>query len=144
MGPARPGWGVSVLLFLDSNIVIYLVEKSAVWGGPALARFQQLQDAGEQFAVSELVRMECSVGPLSRGDSALLAEFEAFFHASNVEILPLTCAVCDRAAVIRAAHRIRTPDALNLAAAVEGGCGLFSTQDVALGRFPDVPVEALG
>ncbi len=34
-------------------------------------------------------------------------------------------------------------DALQLAAAVEGGCGLFLTNDRRLSGFPDIPVEVL-
>src|SRR5262245_45415882 len=116
MGPARIR-GVSMLVFLDANIVIYLVERPSTWGERALTRLQRLRDAGEKFAVSELVRMECRVGPSIRSDADLLAEFDAFFGASDLEILPLSRAVCDRATDIRARHRIRTPDALNLASA---------------------------
>jgi predicted nucleic acid-binding protein len=34
-------------------------------------------------------------------------------------------------------------DSLHLAAAVEGGCDRFLTNDARLSRFPDIPVEVL-
>ncbi len=102
-----------------------------------------MRDAGDTFAVSELVRMECRVGPLTQNDATLLHEYDAFFQAVDLQVLPITRLACDRAAEIRAAYRYRSLDALHLATATEGGCGLFLTNDQRLSRFPDLPVEFL-
>jgi predicted nucleic acid-binding protein len=72
-----------------------------------------------------------------------LRRFDAFFTAPGMQVLPVTPAVCDRAALIRAQHRFKLGDALNLAAAVEGGCNVFLTNDVRLSAFPDIIVEVL-
>lgn len=50
-----------------------------------------------------------------------------FFAA--VGSLPVTTAVFDRAAELRAHHNIRTPDAIHLAAALIHGCDEFWTND---------------
>jgi predicted nucleic acid-binding protein len=109
-----------VQVFIDANIVIYLIE-----------------------VVSDLVRMECRVGPLSSGDVRTLADFDSFFGSHEVVVLPVTAAICDRAAAIRAAHRFRPLDSLHLAAAVEQGCDRFLTHDQRLNRFPDIGSEVL-
>ena len=62
---------------------------------------------------------------------------------SSEFVWPLTAAVCERAARVRATHGFRPLDALHLAAAVEHGCGLFLINDAQLVRFPDIPVEVL-
>ncbi len=129
--------------FLDTNFVIYLIEQSAVWGAKALARLQRLQAANDQAAVSDLVRLECRVGPLKRRATALLAQYDAFFASPDLLVGPLSALVCDCASLIRADHGISTPDALNLAAAVECGCSLFLTNDTRLSRFPGITVEVL-
>jgi predicted nucleic acid-binding protein len=51
--------------------------------------------------------------------------------------------VYDRATLIRARHNFKLGDSLHLAAAVESGSGVFLTNDVRLGRFPDLAVEVL-
>jgi predicted nucleic acid-binding protein len=130
-------------VFLDANIVIFLVEQPLVWGPRADARITALRGAGESFAVTDLVRMECLVGPLRAGDAVGVANFAAFFALSDVDVLPVTSALCDRAAQVRAVHRFEPLDSLHLAAAVEHGCGLFLTNDARLAAFPDVPVEIL-
>jgi predicted nucleic acid-binding protein len=99
--------------------------------------------AGDELAVSDLTRMEALVGPLRTGNTAALTAFAAFFSAAGLHVFSLTADVCNRAAPIRAVHRFRTPDALQLATAVENGCGLFLTNDAQLARFSGVRVEVL-
>ena len=98
---------------------------------------------GERLAVSDLVRMECQVGPLKRNDALLLSKFAVFFASPDVQVLSISAAVCDRAAMIRAHHGVKPLDALHLATAVENGCSLFLTNDNRLGKFPNIPLEVL-
>jgi predicted nucleic acid-binding protein len=132
-----------VTVFPDANIVIYFVERHPVWGAKATARIATARSSGDDFAVSDLIRMECQVGPLSSGDRGLLADYARFFSRPEVRVLPITAAVCDRAAAIRAKYRFKPLDALHLAAAVDAGCGKFVTHDTGLRSFPDTNVEIL-
>jgi predicted nucleic acid-binding protein len=84
---------------------------------------------------SELARLECLVVPLRNGDAAVVGDFDAFFNARVDELVDFTAVVFRRAAEIRASHHFKTPDALHLAAAVEGGCTAFLTNDVQLTRW---------
>ena len=131
------------MVFLDANPVIYLIEQPADLGSKATARVSQLLANGERLAVSDLVRMECQVGPLKANDTVLLAKYTTFFASPDLDVLPISPAVCDRAARIRAQYGFKPLDSLHLAAAVEHGCTLFLTKDAQLKRFPDVPVEIL-
>jgi predicted nucleic acid-binding protein len=130
-------------IFVDTNILIYHLEANPDLGAIASARLATLDAAGDRVVVSDLVRLECRVGPLKSADSELLARYDGFFALPSVLVVALTTAVCDRAAAIRAKYGYRTPDALNLAAAVESGCGSFLTHDLKLSRFPELRVEAL-
>ena len=132
-----------MIAYLDANVVIYFVEKTPVWGQKAAGRVARLRAAGHGVAVSDISRLECLVGPLAAGDAVRLADFDAFFRDPGVRVFPVTAADCERAARIRAVHRFGALDALHLAAAAEHGCGLFLTNDAALARFPDAPVEIL-
>lgn len=68
---------------------------------------------------------------------------EAFLSAADMTRLSLPAPVYDRACRIRAALNYKLADALHLAAAIEGGCGAFLTNDIRLSGFPDLPVEVL-
>lgn len=131
------------MVFLDASIVIYFIEQPSIWGAKATARIAALLAAGERLAVSDLVRMECQVGPLKTGDTLLLNKFITFFASPDVQVYPLSAAACDRAARIRALHNFKPLDSLHLAAAVENGCTLFLTNDAQLARFTDIRVEVL-
>jgi len=133
-----------VSVFLDTNIVVYLIERAPDIGPAAAAHVEVLLSQGERLVVSDLVRRECRVRPLRLGDAVTLAAYDGYFGSEDVEVVPITPAVCDRAATIRARDRFRPMDALHLAAAIEHGCGRFLTHDSRLGAFPDIAVELLG
>ena len=128
-------------LFLDTNIVIYGIEQHPIFGPKVRKRLTLARAAGDQIMLSDLTRMECLVLPLRFGDLALQQTFQGFFALTIV--VPITPAVCDRAALIRAAHRFKPMDALQLAAAVEHGANVFLTNDVRLSSFTDLTVELL-
>lgn len=128
-------------VYLDSCIVIHLVEGT----GPLRRAIDSVLDAqpkGETW-VSDLVRMECLVGPLQLGRRAVQERFESFFD--TVAFVPLSREVFSLAAELRARHRLKTPDAIHLAAAVTGGCDEFWTSDARLERAPlQVAVRVIG
>src|SRR5438045_7712 len=118
-----------MIICLDANCVIYLLENNPLWGPKVTARLATAGAAGDEIAVCDLARAECLIGPLVSGDAALLADYQRFFASPTVRMLPVTAAVCERAAQVRKASalRFKLPDALHLAAAIEHGCGLFLT-----------------
>lgn len=132
-----------MIVYLDANVVIYYVEQNPIWGPKVTARISALRATGDEIAVSDAARLECLVGPMISGDSRVLADYAAFFSHPAVRVLPVSVAVWERAARIRAIHNFKPLDALHLAAAAEHGCGLFLTNDVPLSRFPDIAVEIL-
>ena len=134
-----------MIVCLDANCVIYLVEADATWGPKITARLAALRTAGHDVAISDLCRTECLAAPFAAGDAAILADYQTFFASPTIRVLPLAAAVCERAARIRAASRFRlkVPDCLHLAAAIEHGCGSFLTNDRQLTLCTDILVEIL-
>ena len=132
-----------MIVCLDANIVIYLVERNPLWEPKVSARIAAFRAAGDEIAVCDAARLECLVGPFQTGNAADLASYAAFFAGPSPRMLPVTVAVWERAAQIRADHRFSALDALHLAAAVEHGCARFLTNDAPLKRFPDIVVEIL-
>jgi predicted nucleic acid-binding protein len=130
---------------LDADCTIYFVEQDPVWGPRVMARIAALRAAGDDIAVTDLARTECLAKPLATGDLAVVADYQAFFADPDIRVLPLTAAVCERAARIRAASafKLKVPDCLHLAAAIEQGCGLFLTHDAQLKQCQDIVVEIL-
>ena len=114
-------------VYPDTCMVIYAVEQHPeLW--PRL-RDTWLCSARPSFAVSELTRLECRVGPFRQGDNTLLARYERFFSTPGLLWVTPSRRVFDLATELRARHRLKTPDALHLAAAIAAGCEEFWTND---------------
>ena len=125
-------------LYLDSCVVIYSLD-----GAPHLQkRVLQLLECHAQadWVISDLVRMECLVGPLRTADQIGLHAFRSFF--SDCTVVPLHPEVMELAAELRAATRLQTADAIHLAAAVHWGCDALLTNDRAF-QLSDPPVAVI-
>jgi predicted nucleic acid-binding protein len=127
-------------LYLDSNVVIALVEEDLGRKSALVVRLTVLGEADGLCVVSDLVRLECRVKPLAAKDPALLGDYDAYFASSDVTVFTPTQATYDRATDIRARYRYETADALHLAAAIEAGCDVFVTADRRLAGFTGLPV----
>ncbi len=132
-----------MIVCLDANIVIYYVEQHPVWEPKVAARLKALATSGDAVAVSDAARLECLVGPLLAGNASVFADYQKFFGSAGIQMLPVTAAVWERAAQIRATFKLQPLDSTHLASAIEYGCGLFLTNDAQLARCTDMTVEVL-
>jgi len=114
-------------IYLDSCIWIYLVEGLADLHEAVQRRLAEVRE--ETLCYSSMTLLECRVQPLRDGDEDLLAIYDEIFTSRNVLHLPIGASTFLQATELRARHGIRTPDALHLAAAVEGGCDELWTND---------------
>jgi predicted nucleic acid-binding protein len=132
-----------MLIYCDSGILIYWLDHAGSFQMRAENRMAALEAAGDNVAISDLTRLECRVGVLKRRDVAALKVFDDFFARADVQMVPLTALVFDRAAQLRVDLNVKTPDALHLAAAIEARCGRFLCNDHRLSRCKDILVEIL-
>ena len=126
--------------YLDSAPIIYLVEQAQPYATSVRGK---LSAQGLTLITSELTRLECRVKPLRDGDTALLQDFDNYFSNSMAEIIPLTRDVIDRATEIRAKFNFKTPDSIQIAAAVVSNCDVFLTNDHRLNRFTAITIEVI-
>lgn len=82
--------------------------------------------------------------PKQLGDRALADEYRSLLlgsrHLNTVVVDPT---VAETAAELRARYRLRTPDALQIAAVVSAGCEAFVTNDRDLRRVTELRVYTL-
>ena len=88
-----------VLVYLDSNIIIYLIEQPAQFGPRASAWVAKMAATGDRIVVSDLTRLECRVNAVASGDQVILAQYDAFFSQAIERVITLTTAVVDRATI---------------------------------------------
>ena len=118
------------MIYLDSCLVIYLVEQHARWGDPVARALAQPD--GADFAISPLVKCECLVGPIKRGDLILQQSYAELFN--EFVSLGMPEAVYLQAAELRGRFGLKTADALHLACAQFHRCEALWTNDDRLAR----------
>ena len=124
-------------VYLDSCIAIYLIEGAGAVHDAVAARLRPSLGPSPTPVISDLTRMECRIGPLKRGESGVLDEFERFFNRPEIRRAALTAGVFDLAAELRAGRGLRTPDAIHAAAALASGCDELWTNDRAFSILAD-------
>jgi predicted nucleic acid-binding protein len=135
-----------VIVFLDASALIYRLEGEPRLAAAVNQRLTRLaaNDAGLRIAVSRLTWLECRVAPLRRGDSAVLAQYDAFFGHPDLIWSELTRNVVELATAIRAHHGLRTPDALQAACCLQLGPGhVLLTGDRAYSKLRELRVELI-
>ena len=127
------------MIYLDTCIVIYLIEKHPVYFSQLAGLISQ-QDANG-LAISSLVKLECLVKSLKSKDNVLLDSYHNFFAALST--LEISDAVFYEAAHIRADYELRTPDAIHVACAKHYDCTVFWTNDYRLDKSVSITKNVL-
>lgn len=129
----------SGLVYLDANSVIYTVEKHAAYGPLLHLVWLAAQAKTIEVVSSELALLETLVLPLKNGDKTLEQAYELALLGTDMRLLPITQLILRRAAHLRATTKLKTPDALHAATALEAGCVLFVTNDRGFRGVPNLP-----
>jgi predicted nucleic acid-binding protein len=129
---------------VDTVVFIYFIEEHAVFL-PLVEPLFEAVDRGElEVVTSELTLLEVLVIPYGAGDQELADRYEALLTRSRgVRPVSLDRSVLRAAAQLRGAHRIKTPDAIQLAAALQAGCSAFVTNDRRLPNINELAVLRL-
>ena len=121
--------GIDLAIYLDVNVLIAIVE-----GRPLTSAqsdfLKGLVDGPTRAATSELSVAECLVKPYREQNAPAVAAYLEFLSGRpEVDVLPISRTILMRAARVRADSRLKLPDAIHLATAIEAGCAAFITND---------------
>lgn len=132
--------GVRTLGF-DTAPLIYLIEKHPSFLEP-MREVARRVDEGSIGAVASVITLtELLAQPLRHGRTDLVEAYRRLFEAhAHVRVVPIDVAIAVRGAELRARHGLRTPDALQVAAAIQAGCDAFLTNDADMRRVDEARV----
>jgi predicted nucleic acid-binding protein len=134
-------------LYLDSNILIYLIEGNAEVGQLVLAAFHEIEVHKIVLYTSEITITECLHGAYRAGLEELAQHYLDLMATEQfITLLPVNFEVCVEAARLAASHRLKTVDAIHLATATLAGCqallsndgGFRSTKDIEAFQLSDL------
>jgi predicted nucleic acid-binding protein len=115
---------------LDTAIFIYFIEEHPTFL-PVVEPLFVAADRGQlELVTSTLTLLETLVVPYRGGDMALADRYEALLTRSRgVRLVEIDRPLLRRTAYLRARTRVRTPDGLQLAAALATRCTTYVTND---------------
>lgn len=121
------------IVALDTAPLIYFIERHPSYVSK-LKPFFAAADRREFRIVTLLVTLvEVLVHPLRRGRDDLVREYrDILLRSPALASLPLSQEIAEEAARLRAAHNMKTPDAIQLATAKIAGANWFLTNDGSL------------
>lgn len=131
-------------LGLDTSVFIYHIESESPFSLAAGEVLHQLRLGTATGVTSVVTLTEILVKPLQVDRLGLAARYEMLIRAiPNLHIVDIDARVARHAAVLRARYRLRTADALQVAAALDRGATAFVTNDARLRRVEDLHVIVL-
>ena len=136
---------VSVIsLGLDTSPFIYFVECDPLRIDVAREVFRRVDTGVIVGFCSVITLTEVLTQPKRAKNVTLENEYRSLLLSSrNLSLVTITPAIADRASDLRATYRLRTPDALQIAAALDSGCEAFLTNDFQLKRVAELRVLVL-
>ena len=115
---------------LDTNIFSYHLSDHPRYSALTSAILERIEAGALAGVTTTLTLAELLTSPAKAGDERALADYELFLTSfPNLEIVPLDNAVARATALVRAATGLRTPDAIQIAAARVHQVGIILTND---------------
>ncbi len=123
---------------LDTSVFIYQLESNPRYAAFTDPVFAWIEQPNHSAVTSTVTMAELLVAPSSAKDEQQVDEFYALLSTyPHLEWVAPSLEIADTAARIRAAHRLRTPDALQAATAVRSEATGLVTNDAVFERVTE-------
>ena len=132
------------LVGLDTSPFIFFIEEHPDYLPIVLPLFQAIYSGQVQAVTSTITLVEVLVHPLRQGNTKVSQQYRTILtQAQGINMLAITPDIAETAARLRADFNLRTPDAIQVAAALRAGATTFITNDRGLVRLPDMRMVLL-
>ena len=138
--PATLWGGLSpgALVLVDTAPWIYLLEDHPQFALLFLGLFEAAERGQIQLALTTITMAEVLTGPLKHKQSTLARRYENALN--KYQVLPLTATIASLAAQLRTQYRLKLPDAVQLASALDMGAAALVTHDRDFSKVKGLPV----
>jgi len=113
-------------IFLDTAPLIYFIEGNSPYQDKLKKIFDSNDKGDFTFITSSITLLEVLVKPLRDGQSVLADKYKNILtKAAGIEIFDITIDLAAKAAELRAKYNLRTPDAIQIATAIDNKVAYF-------------------
>ncbi|MCU0239195.1 MAG: type II toxin-antitoxin system VapC family toxin [Pyrinomonadaceae bacterium] len=131
-------------LGLDTSPFIYFVERNPKYLDLMREIFKRLTDNEFHSCSSVITLTEVLVQPIRQNNLIIAHNYrDLLFNGTNFQLISLTAAIAETAAELRAKYNLRTPDALQIATALENNCDVFLCNDNGLKKVTELKILIL-
>ena len=128
---------------IDTAPLIYFIEENSKYI-EAVRLFFEVMDKEDFLVVTSTVTLlEVLIHPLRKNNNELATEYRNILLSSKLITLEVSNSIAERAARLRADYNIRTPDAIQISAALDMGATYFFTNDIRLPAIPAIKMFSL-
>jgi predicted nucleic acid-binding protein len=129
----------SQLLSLDTSAFIYFLTGREPYLTLLLPLFKRVQQGQTNIVVSTVTEAEMLVRHYRDDNSEGIERVEDLLSEAGITVLPVDRRTARGAALLRARHNLRLPDAIIVATAVEAECEAIVGNDGAWRRLTEIP-----
>ncbi len=128
---------------LDTAPLIYFIEENPAYIEIVRFFFEAMDRDDFMVVTSTVTLLEVLVHPLRSNNRELATEYRDILLNSRLMTLEVSNAIAEQAAQLRATHNIRTPDAIQISAALNAGATHFFTNDIRLPEIPSIQILSI-
>lgn len=131
-------------VYFDTNVFVYVLNAASLMSAVAVEWLDASLHGDIMGLTGELTLAELLVQPLRVNDAAAVAAVrDMVLESRAVALLPHDRTCFEKAAILRARHGLKMPDALHLATALGAGAACFVTNDRRLPSLEGLEVVSL-
>lgn len=131
-------------LYVETSPFIYYVENHPVYADKMQQIFEDVNTGKIEGITSVITLAETLTKPLQTGDKIVEQAYRTLLQQTqHITLMPITAAIAERTAELRARYALKTPDALHIAAALDSGCDAFLTNDLRVRGVSEIRILVL-
>lgn len=132
------------IVALETAPLIYFIEQNPTYLQIMRLFFRALNQSEFRVVTSVVTLPEVLVYPLRQGNTELMQQYrDILFDSAGLTMIEVSTAIAQTAAQLRANYNLRTPDAIQMATAIQESASFFLTNDVRLPSLPELQVLVL-
>lgn len=132
-------------IYIDSNIFIYLLEDTLPYVNLVAPLFEFIEKGQITGHTSSLTILEINVKPYQLGQTNIAHNYTAKLKTlSHLFIHDLSIDIADQASQLRAKYKLKTPDAIHIASAMDCQCQALLGNDKGFKKIKEISYLHLG